>query len=168
VRHNLSLNECFKKLPKECGKPGKGHYWTIDSSAEYMFEDEGSLRRRPRGFRRKQQMKSYSSPGPFYPSSQYDGPQLNVDIPNCYPSSYPTYSHEYSSPVQAAPPTFSDTPWQYQSSEYVRNPSPPPQHAPPQSNILEYSGNYQAYQPYENGGESSSDPISLARSRWEN
>uniref|UniRef100_A0A182Y2W3 Uncharacterized protein n=1 Tax=Anopheles stephensi TaxID=30069 RepID=A0A182Y2W3_ANOST len=42
VRHNLSLNECFKKLPKECGKPGKGHYWTIDASAEYMFEDEAT------------------------------------------------------------------------------------------------------------------------------
>ncbi|XP_041772789.1 forkhead box protein biniou [Anopheles merus] len=68
VRHNLSLNECFKKLPKECGKPGKGHYWTIDASAEYMFEDEGSLRRRPRGFRRKQQMKGYGGGSAFYPA----------------------------------------------------------------------------------------------------
>uniref|UniRef100_A0A182NMF7 Fork-head domain-containing protein n=1 Tax=Anopheles dirus TaxID=7168 RepID=A0A182NMF7_9DIPT len=68
VRHNLSLNECFKKLPKECGKPGKGHYWTIDASAEYMFEDEGSLRRRPRGFRRKQQLKGYGGGSAFYPA----------------------------------------------------------------------------------------------------
>ena len=52
VRHNLSLNECFIKLPKGLGRPGKGHYWTIDPSTEYMFE-EGSFRRRPRGFRRK-------------------------------------------------------------------------------------------------------------------
>lgn len=52
VRHNLSLNECFIKLPKGLGRPGKGHYWTIDPSAEFMFE-EGSFRRRPRGFRRK-------------------------------------------------------------------------------------------------------------------
>ena len=34
------------------GRPGKGHYWTIDPAQEYMFE-EGSFRRRPRGFRRK-------------------------------------------------------------------------------------------------------------------
>ncbi|XP_078735764.1 uncharacterized protein LOC144949653 [Lampetra fluviatilis] len=52
VRHNLSLNECFVKLPKGLGRPGKGHYWTIDPASEFMFE-EGSFRRRPRGFRRK-------------------------------------------------------------------------------------------------------------------
>ena len=52
MRHNLSLNECFIKLPKNIGRPGKGHYWTIDPASEFMFE-EGSYRRRPRGFRRK-------------------------------------------------------------------------------------------------------------------
>lgn len=52
VRHNLSLNDCFIKLPKGLGRPGKGHYWTVDPSSELMFE-EGSFRRRPRGFRRK-------------------------------------------------------------------------------------------------------------------
>ena len=60
VRHNLSLNECFIKLPKGLGRPGKGHYWTIDPASEFMFE-EGSFRRRPRGFRRKcQALKPYS------------------------------------------------------------------------------------------------------------
>lgn len=59
VRHNLSLNECFIKLPKGLGRPGKGHYWTIDPASEFMFE-EGSYRRRPRGFRRKcQALKPY-------------------------------------------------------------------------------------------------------------
>ncbi|CAG0890006.1 unnamed protein product [Cyprideis torosa] len=53
VRHNLSLNECFLKIPKGAGsKPGKGHYWTLAPATEYMFE-EGSFRRRPRGYRRK-------------------------------------------------------------------------------------------------------------------
>jgi hypothetical protein len=55
----LSLNECFIKLPKALGRPGKGHYWTIDPAQEYMFE-EGSFRRRPRGFRRKA-LKSYAA-----------------------------------------------------------------------------------------------------------
>ena len=63
VRHNLSLNECFIKLPKGLGRPGKGHYWTIDPASEFMFE-EGSFRRRPRGFRRKcQALKPYGMYG---------------------------------------------------------------------------------------------------------
>jgi len=59
VRHNLSLNECFKKLPKGMGvgKPGKGNYWTIDENSAHLFEDEGSLRRRPRGYRSKIKVK---------------------------------------------------------------------------------------------------------------
>lgn len=70
VRHNLSLNECFIKLPKALGRPGKGHYWTIDPAQEYMFE-EGSFRRRPRGFRRKA-LKPY--PTGLYPSPNPSNP----------------------------------------------------------------------------------------------
>lgn len=69
VRHNLSLNECFIKLPKGLGRPGKGHYWTIDPASEYMFE-EGSFRRRPRGFRRKcQALKPYN----YFPGGNVPG-----------------------------------------------------------------------------------------------
>lgn len=62
------------------GKPGKGHYWTIDSKSDYMFEDEGSLRRRPRGYRRKHQMKAYQPPSAtqFYPPTYESTEMLNV------------------------------------------------------------------------------------------
>ncbi|XP_035231642.1 uncharacterized protein LOC118203473 [Stegodyphus dumicola] len=60
VRHNLSLNDCFIKLPKGLGRPGKGHYWTVDPASVTVFQD-GSSKRRPRGFRRKcQDMQRYS------------------------------------------------------------------------------------------------------------
>ena len=51
IRHNLSLNECFVKQPREQGKPGKGHYWTVDPDAMRMF-DAGSFRRRKRRFKK--------------------------------------------------------------------------------------------------------------------
>lgn len=49
------------------GKPGKGHYWTIDPKSTHEFQEEGSLRRRTRGFRRRQQTKPYAQPFPHYP-----------------------------------------------------------------------------------------------------
>lgn len=54
IRHNLSLNECFMKLPREQGRPGKGHYWVLDPKARTMF-DEGSFRRRKRRYKRRSQ-----------------------------------------------------------------------------------------------------------------
>ncbi|KAG1699327.1 Forkhead box protein Q1 [Nymphon striatum] len=49
VRHNLSLNECFKKVLRDPNRPwGKDNYWTINEESEYTFADGVFRRRRKR------------------------------------------------------------------------------------------------------------------------
>ena len=90
IRHNLSLHECFMKLPAKGGKNGKSHYWVLDPNHEVMFEEGNYRRRRRRPVKRVSlNTYGYSYAGsygrtamPYYPSV---GPSMTD-----YPSSFGT------------------------------------------------------------------------------
>ncbi|KAJ9573798.1 hypothetical protein L9F63_008835, partial [Diploptera punctata] len=100
IRHNLSLNECFVKRPREGGGERKGNYWTLDPQFDDMFEN-GNYRRRRR------MKRPYRSPAPYaksifgdaggFRSPAHHHPQLPLGTRNLFSaaSTYPTHYSRY-------------------------------------------------------------------------
>ncbi|CAJ0930137.1 unnamed protein product, partial [Mesorhabditis belari] len=85
IRHNLSLNDCFLKLPKEAGDRGrKGHKWTISPNCEFLLE-EGCFRRRPRGYKARKRC-------PFSQQFDYTSTALQL-IPSVDSIAFSTSRH---------------------------------------------------------------------------
>ena len=84
IRHNLSLNDCFVKISRAPGRPGKGNYWALHPGCGDMFANGSFLRRAKRfkvmrarreaacaeasSYSHASHLGSYPSPFGFYPS----------------------------------------------------------------------------------------------------
>ena len=102
IRHNLSLNDCFVKMPREPGNPGKGNFWTLDPMAQDMFDNGSFLRRRKR----------------------YKRPQLMAPSSPCFPHLLDPYTRkllaQYSS-LQRSPHTLHPPPLMFPPGVNIPN-----------------------------------------------
>ena len=65
LRHNLSFNDCFIKIPRRPDRPGKGSYWALHPCCGDMFENGSFLRRRKRFKLMSQRPMQSSLPDPL-------------------------------------------------------------------------------------------------------
>ena len=113
LRHNLSFNDCFIKIPRHPTRPGKGAYWTLHPKAIAMFEN-GSLLRRRKRFKLEEEEKesletelaslnniSRMMPSPAQPSSPAV-PSYHSALPS-YPPAYPPPMAYYHPPAPSSP-----------------------------------------------------------------
>ncbi|XP_069761678.1 forkhead box L3 [Narcine bancroftii] len=83
IRHNLSLNSCFVKVPRlEGHERGKGNFWTFASGCESMLDlfENGNYRRRRRSVKRMQKFHSSKGPPPLSPDPATADNVLHSDL----------------------------------------------------------------------------------------
>lgn len=112
IRHNLSLNDCFVKVPREPGNAGKGNYWTLDPNSQDMFEHGSFLRRKKR-----------------YKRVLYAGGEWGVRSSSASPPLHPTHHHHHHLLAPPPPRLMQQHHQQQESLNRYHPPSKPPQPA---------------------------------------
>ncbi len=98
IRHNLSLNDCFVKIPRAPGRPGKGNYWALHPSCGDMFAN-GSFLRRAKRFKLSKEKGAASSHHQHSSMHPYAGHFGLYGAAAAYKSAYGTFN-----PLSGLPP----------------------------------------------------------------
>lgn len=89
IRHNLSLNKAFEKVPRRANEPGKGMKWQISESYKSEFLKKfqnGSLSKVRRGSSVSRQLQLHLTMHNDLPKSQDTGRNYQAPLPQQQPS----------------------------------------------------------------------------------
>ncbi|XP_062868656.1 forkhead box protein K1 [Trichomycterus rosablanca] len=109
IRHNLSLNRYFIKVPRSQEEPGKGSFWRVDPSSEAKLVEQAFRKRRQRGvscFRTPfGPLSSRSAPASPTHSGLLSPHSSGLQTPECLSreGSPISHEHEFSSNLASVP-----------------------------------------------------------------
>ncbi|XP_006010297.1 forkhead box protein K1 [Latimeria chalumnae] len=109
IRHNLSLNRYFIKVPRSQEEPGKGSFWRIDPASEAKLVEQAFRKRRQRGvscFRTPfGPLSSRSAPASPTHSGLLSPHSSGLQTPDCLSreGSPIPHDHEFSSKLASVP-----------------------------------------------------------------
>ncbi|KAJ3723300.1 hypothetical protein C8R42DRAFT_578636 [Lentinula raphanica] len=100
VRHNLSLNPCFEKVPRPLTDRGKGSYWTVNDNVDPRTGVHRIRKKKgPKGKTRSSEEPDvdYHSTDHFEASTHYTQPAISTDAADPNRAQFTTYTTPYDS-----------------------------------------------------------------------
>ncbi|KAF5393768.1 hypothetical protein D9757_000263 [Collybiopsis confluens] len=95
VRHNLSLNPCFEKVPRPLTDRGKGSYWTVNDNVDprtgvHRIRKKKGPKGKGRSSEEAEDKSDYPPDAFIEPSQQFVSPPMPTDASN--PNQTPQYT----------------------------------------------------------------------------
>lgn len=105
VRHNLSLNPCFEKVPRPLTDRGKGSYWTVNDNVDPRTGVHRVRKKKPKArrgqsrptedddeYQQQAVQPQYETPAQYVPAPPLDPNDPGPSRPGPYPPPYPPYA----------------------------------------------------------------------------
>ena len=108
VRHNLSLNPCFEKVPRPLTDRGKGSYWTVNDNVDPRTGVHRVRKKKPKArrgqsrpvedteeYHQQSVQPQYENPAQYVPGPPLDPNDPGPSRPGPYPPPYPPYDFSF-------------------------------------------------------------------------